>query len=305
MTIEIPKPAHGSLEWLNLRHRDPSGSCVVGASEVATIMGCNPFQTVTELSVRKLREPEIIPANDAMVRGNVLEPGLLQHASNVLGQRIETPNVMYLRGHFIATLDGRGVEDPSLIVEAKTSNTYSLNDNLPLSWFWQAQAQMYCTGTDSVTFVILDRSQRLGFHTVDFDAESQIVMFDAVHDFCSLIDAGEICKPEMLSLEDIARLHPEPSGEVEIDRNTIAVIEEWQAVKESISLLEKQEKALKTQIARTLMEHEYATVEGKRVLSWKAQSSRRLDTKALSEAHPDIADKFTQQSTFRVLRTIK
>lgn len=306
MTIkEIPKPAHGSIEWLNLRHRDATGSCIIGASEVSTIMGCNPFQTITDLAVRKLRDPEIIPANDAMVRGNVLEPGLLAHASNVLGERIETPNVMYLHGRFIATLDGRGIDNPDLIVEAKTTNSHSLNDPLPASWFWQAQAQMYCTDTTRVTFVILDRSMRLGFQHVERDQQAIDAMWDAVKDFCEAIDRGEVPEAEMLSAESIALLHPEPAGEVEFDRQTIAVVEEWQAIKESISLLEKREKELKDVIARKMMDAEYATIDGRRVLSWKAQSSRRLDTKALSEAHPDLAEKFTQQSQFRVLRTIK
>lgn len=301
----IPKPAHGSIEWLRLRHRNANGDCIVGASEVSTIMGCNPFQSISDLAVRKTMEPTIGETNPAMVRGNYLEPTLIQYASDTLEKRLHTPDVMYARGRIIATLDAQGIDDPSLVVEAKTTNSWASGDAFPDSWFWQAQAQMFCTGAPKVVFIILDRHMRFCFEFVEASKDAQDDMWDKVEAFCSAIDRGEIPEHETLTAPMVAELHPEPAGEVELDNSAIALLAQWQGVKESISLLEKEERDLKDALARTLLDKEYGTVAGRRVVSWKMQESRRLDSKALAEDYPDIADAYTKTSTFRVMRATK
>jgi len=303
--IVIPKPTHGSLEWLQLRHRNSNGDCIVGASEVATVMGDNPYQSIADLAVKKTLDPVVGEQNEAMVRGNALEPALLAHASNVLGKRIETPEFMFARGRIVATLDGQGVDEPDLIVEAKTTNSWSPDAPFPKSWFWQAQAQMYCTGAPEVIFIILDRHQRFIFQTIEADRQAQDAMWDKVEAFCSAIDRGEIPEEDTLSAPAVAELHPEPAGETELDTNAITILAQWQGIRESISLMEKEEKQLRDALARTLMGKEYGTVAGRRVISWKAQESRRLDQKALAEAHPDIAEQFMKTSHFRVMRATK
>jgi len=306
MTIQhIPKPAHGSLAWLQLRHRSPEGKCIVGASEVATIMGCNPYSTVSELGARKLMTPTVGEQNDAMVRGNVLEPALLQHASDVLQQEIETPEVMYLHGRIIATLDGRGTETPDLIVEAKTSNHYGLGEPLPDSWYWQAQAQMHCTEAERIVFIILDRHLRLGFEYVHRDDEAIANMLDAVEQFCDMVDHGFVPDEETLPATLIAEMHPEPAGEKELDTNAIALIAEWQGIKAALSDLEASEKKVRDALARMLMDAEYGTVAGHRVISWKSQQRTSLDAKALQADHPEIAAAYMKQSSFRVMRPVR
>lgn len=42
--------------------------------------------------------------------------------------------------------------------------------------------------------------------------------------------------------------------------------------------------------------------QGRRLASWKTQSRDALDTKALTEAHPDIAAQFRKVSNYRVFR---
>lgn len=301
----IPKPAHGSIEWLRLRHRNANGDCIVGASEVSTIMGCNPFQSLSDLAVRKTLEPTVGEQNDAMVRGNVLEPALVQHASDVLEQRLHTPDFMYSRGRIIATLDAQGIDNPDLVVEAKTTNSWASGDAFPDSWFWQAQAQMYCTGAPKVVFVILDRHQRLVFEFVESNKHAHDDMWDKVEAFCSAIDRGEIPESETLTAPMVAELHPQSAGEVELDHSAIALLAQWQGVKESISLLEKEEKQLKDALARTLLDREYGTVAGRRVLSFKTQETRRLDSKALAQDYPDIADAYMKTTTFRTMRASK
>ena len=303
--IEIDKPTHGTLPWHLVRHRQ-EGKCVVGGSEVSIIMGANSYETITDLAVRKLLPPVVTEANEAMDRGNYLEPSLISYASDKMNVQLVTPNVMYLNGRVISTLDARGVgADSGVVVEAKTNNGWSLGMDLPTSWWWQAQAQMHCTDTASVTFVVLDRQMRLGLQEVMRSDEGISEMLKSVELFCNAIDAEQLPDDTQLTAPQVSALFAQPEGEVELERSAFSLLEEWEAVKHALKDYEQQEKRIKDALANMLRDKEFGTIDGRRVLSYKAQSTKRLDTKALAEAHPDIATAYTTASTFRVLRTTK
>jgi len=301
---QITKPTHGSLEWQQVRHRNSDG-CVVGASEVSTIMGCNPYETLADIAIRKLQPPQTTDTNDAMVRGNVLEPALITHAENVMGIELVVPDVMYNNGRFIATLDARGRYEHAVIVEAKTNNHWALGTELPIAWYWQAQAQMYCTDTTAVHFVVLDKNMRLGFDRVARDEDSIASMVHHVEQFCAAIDEERLPMEMDLTAPQVGLLHPQGAGEVELDGTALSLIEEWGAVKDALKDLENKEKAIKDALANMLRDSEFGTVSGQRVLSFKTQTTKRFDTKALLADFPQYNDKYTTQSSFRVLRAVK
>ena len=303
--VEIAKPVHGTLPWHLIRHRYKD-KCVVGSSEVSIVMGVNDYETITDLAVRKLLPPVVTDTNEAMTRGNVLEPALIQHARNELQMPLITPDVMYLNGRIVATLDARGLNNAShVVVEAKTNNRWALGQDMPTAWWWQAQAQMHCTGTEQVTFVILDKHMRLGLQDVMRSEEGIAQMVTSVELFCEAIDAEQLPDDTQLTAPQVSALFAQPQGVVEIDANAFQLIEEWSAVKDALKNYEEQERTLKDKLANMLRGAEYGTINNQKVLSYKAQSTKRLDTKALAEAHPDIATAYTTASTFRVLRITK
>jgi predicted phage-related endonuclease len=303
--IEIAKPTHGTLPWQLIRPRY-NDKCVVGSSEVSIIMGANDYETVTDLAVRKLLPPVVTEANDAMTRGNVLEPALIQHAQNELMMPLITPDVMYLNGRIVATLDARGMGgERHVVVEAKTNNRWALGMEIPTSWWWQAQAQMHCTETDKVTFVVLDKHMRLGLQDVVRSDEGITQMVKSVELFCEAIDAEKLPDETQLTAPQVSALFAQPEGTVELDASAYQLIEEWSAVKDALKHYEDAERTLKDKLANMLRGAEFGTISNQKVLSYKAQSTKRLDTKALAEAHPEIATAYTTASTFRVLRIMK
>ena len=304
-TTQITKPTHGSLEWLQVRHRDNNGRCIVGASEVSTIVGANQYETIADLAVRKLLPPEVVAPNEAMRRGNVLEPALIQYASEELNEPLHTPDVMFRNDRIISTLDAQGVLTPTLIVEAKTNNYWSHGQQLPDAWFWQAQAQMFCTETDAVHFVVLDRAMRLGMTVVNRHDEMIEAMTRHVEAFCQAIDEERLPDDITLTAPQVSALFPQAEGETELTPTALAKIEEWSAIKDALKDLEAKEKAVKDELANMMRDAEFGTVAGQRVLSFKTQTTKRFDTKAFADAYPELQAQFTTQSAYRVLRTVK
>jgi putative phage-type endonuclease len=299
----IEKPIHGSLEWLQLRHKH-NGKTIVGASEVSIIMGANHYKNIIDLAIEKMREPEVREQNDAMKRGTFLEQGLLDYASAELGITITTPSSMYLNGRINATLDGLAAH-PEKVFEAKTSTAYVQGDACLPEWYWQAQAQMFCTGTSVVTFIVLDRQLRITMFDVERNEQDQQHMVEQVQKFCESIDAGVLPENVPLTADQVTLLHPEPAGEVELGASGLDIVQRLQAVKEAIKELESEETELRNHLANMMRDADAGTVDGHKIITYKAQSTVRFDQKSFSDEHPDLLKKYQKKSSFRVMRFVK
>jgi putative phage-type endonuclease len=300
----IQKPTHGSLEWLQLRHKH-NNQTIVGASEVSIIIGVNHYKNIIDLAIEKLQPPQVREQNDAMKRGTYLEQGLLDYASAELHTTIITPDVMYLNGRIISTLDGIN-NDSTRVFEAKTTTAWVAGDPVLPEWYWQAQAQMFCTGVSTVTFIVLDRQLRISMFDVEYNAEDVAHMETLVHQFCESIDAGVLPDDVPLSAEQVTALHPTPDGtEIELGAAGMELLQRWQSAKEMLKHYETEEKELKDALANLLRNHDTGTVDGHKVITFKAQNTTRFDQKAFAESHPDLAKQYQKQSSFRVMRTVK
>lgn len=300
----IQKPEHGSLEWLQLRHKH-DGRTIVGASEVSAVMGVNPYKNIIDLAIEKLQPPQVREQNDAMKRGTFLEQGLLDYASSEIGSVIITPAEMYLNGRIISTLDGV-TNSSARLFEAKTTTGWVQGDPCLPEWFWQAQAQMHCTDAQVVTFIVLDRHLRISMFDVQRDDEAITEMVAKVEAFCAAIDEERLPEEVPLSAEQVAQLHPTPDGtEIELGAAGLELLQRWQSAKEMMKHYEQEEAALKDALANLLRNHSAGTVDGHKVVTFKAQSSTRFDQKAFVEANPELAQQYQKQSSFRVLRTVK
>ena len=300
----IQKPEHGSLEWLQLRHKH-DGKTIVGASEVSSIMGVNPYKNIIDLAIEKLQPPVVREQNQAMKRGTYLEQGLLDYASSEIGSTIVTPAEMYLNGRIISTLDGVNNHNARLF-EAKTTTAWVQGDPCLPEWFWQAQAQMHCTDATTVTFIVLDRQLRITMFDVQRDDEAIADMIAKVEDFCQAIDEERLPEDVPLSAEQVGLLHPTPdAGEIEIGAAGLELVQRWQAAKEMLKTWEEEEASLKDALANLMRNHDAGTIDGHKVITYKAQSTTRFDQKALTEAQPELVKQYQKKSSFRVMRVVK
>lgn len=286
-----------------MRHRY-MGRCIVGASEVPAVMGASPYKTIIDLAVEKMTPPQVREQNDAMKRGTFLEQGLLDYAADTDGTTIVTPAEMFVNdtGRIISTLDG---VSHARLYEAKTTTSWVAGDQPLPEWFWQAQAQMVCTEASSVRFVVLDRHLRISLFDIDADAPAQHRMLQEVEAFCTAIDENRMPTDDPLTADQVSLLHPDASGEIEIGTAGLDLLERWNAIKDAIKELEREEKACKDALANALMDCDTGTVDGHRVITFKTITQERFDSKAFTDQHPDLARQFTKFTTFRTMRTVK
>jgi predicted phage-related endonuclease len=311
----IPKPEHGSIEWLRLRQRDETGYPVVSASEAAAVHSEHRYKTKYALAADKLAaEPEITETNRAMERGTRLEPVILQWVSDEIGEEVYAPEVMYSvtsgGASLIATLDGIvGEQDnPKRVVEIKTYNrewdeTADIDGHgpLPAYWFWQGVHQAACAGVDEVLWGIFDSTLDLHLYIQKMDESIIGKHVGRVSDFCRHIASGNIPSEWEHTYEDLAKTLPVDKNSREIDSqfNLLSQLRQVQGQKKQLSDLEDE---LKAEIALALGGATTGTIDGNVAVTWKQQSRSGFDSKRFASEHPELYSQYQSTNTFRVLR---
>lgn len=311
----VPKPEHGSIEWLRLRQRDVTGYPVVSASEAAAVHGEHRFKTKWSLAYDKIAaEPEVTETNRAMERGNRLEPVILQWVADEIGEEIVTPEVMYTvtsgGASLIATLDGvvGDVNEPDRVVEIKTySRVWDENDDidgygpLPAYWYWQGVHQAACTGVTEVLWGIFDSTLDLHLYTQIIDKGVVGKHIGRVSDFCRNISTGNIPAEWEHTYDDVAKALPVDEEARAIDEHEalIAQLRQVQAEKKEIVAREDE---LKAELGLALDGSTTGTIGGNTAVTWKQQSRAGFDQKRFASEHPELYSQYQTSSTFRVLR---
>jgi len=305
----IPKPKHGSKEWLLTRWRDDQGRCVFGASDIPALMNASPYKSRAELFADKLNEP-IEQADKAVFRrGNLLEPALLQAASDQLGRIFFTPDTIYRDGRLSVSLDGVDNSiQPDIVVEAKTTTRYSIYDenDLPIEWLWQGWAQQSVLDCP-VWFSVLDRDLRINV----VELPKNEVAIDALRleteVFGEWIDNNTPPMDEInnFSADDIARIIKPTPTMIELDATAAQLVIDLEKARAASKEASDAEARIKDALAQMMLNHEIGMFNGQKILSWQQQAGRTaLDMARLRADHPELVKQYEKQSNaYRVMRT--
>lgn len=309
MHTTVQKPPHGSLVWLRLRHRN-GDQIVVSASECAAVHDQHRFISKWQLAADKLAdEPKVTETNEAMDRGNRLEPVLLDWVADKIGAPVSTPDLMYRYSEagveLVATLDGviGDAANPEAVVEIKTYNREFDPADMPDYWYWQGVQQALCAGVDKVIWGVFDSTLKLHIHEQYVSPLEKSSHVHAVWSFCNEISDGDIPEDWPRSWNDIRNL-PAEGGQVDIS-DDIEYVEELIGVQAQMKQLTKLENDLKARIGVKLGAATIGLVNGAEAVTWKEQRRVGFDTRRFQQDHPDMAREYETTNVFRVMRTKK
>ena len=300
----IPLPPYLSPEWHSQRKHDQNGKTRFGASDAPVLMGCSKYRNIVDLFISRTTETEPEPPNDAQMRGHRLEPALLAYAGELLGQPVATPDEWFTTGRFVATLDGL-TADESVVVECKTTTAYSSDDDIPLPFYWQVQAQLACVPEAQYALVVvLDKWMQFGSWRVERNEQDIAELLWVAEEVGDSFDKGELPPDSVLREEQVRALYQNPEGIVELTSEQFDIVCQLAQTSARRKTIETEEQALRDQVATFLASTEVATFDGKTVVSYKTRKGgTRLDTKSLSAEHPDLVEKYQRVSPpTRVMR---
>ena len=293
----------------------------IGGSDIGAIMGLSKFKTAYDVYLDKTGQSEKVD-NAAMHWGTILEDVVAKEYANVEGRKVQRVNQMLRHSEHdfcVANID-RAVINPDIakivrwkdgrlttdrILECKTANGFKTKmwgeagtDYVPESYLAQVQWYMFVTHAKLADLAVLIGGQDFRVYHIERDDALIEMMFDAANTFWTNLKNGIAPAPE--TVDAASKCWKQSNAEKTIAVDSLSAdFDELAEINEQQKTLKQQEDAIKARIMTHMQDAESATINGITVCTWKTQTSRRLDSKALKEAHPDLYKAFTKESTSR------
>lgn len=300
MAYDIIRPSSRE-EWLE--HRKAG----IGSSEVATILGLNPYETPYQLWRRKLGLDEPKEETYAMRRGHYLEASVAATWEGELGRVVDKDSegdwlIINRERPYLRVSPDRTytLQDGSKgILECKTTNLRIDPLNVPSQWFTQLQYQLGVAELERGSIAWLMAGYEFGHIDLIFVPDFFERLVEEVDHFVNY-HLGEQIAPELRNVSDVVlRYKTHVTGETkEASERTY---EDWcdlKDVREEIAALTERKEQLEDRLKEAFGSAEALVYDGSTLATWKSPSkpTERIDTKALKEAHPELVAKFTTQT---------
>jgi hypothetical protein len=302
----IPKPPHGSQEWLNARWKNSEGQARITASIAAVVHLENQYTTPEDLAAELLALYPPVPKeqNDAMRRGTMFEPVVAHIASLDLNVTITEPQELYCYEEdgvrLMATMDGKDLSGN--FYEIKTTNK-RWDGKLPRSWYWQGVQQAICTDATEIIWAIMDSTLQINYYTQAVTSDERQQHIDAVRKFLGFIDMGMMPEGSVPTYQNAATIYPEGyENTVALSDDVYNTLERLAIAKEQIKSAEAVRDQLQGELGMMLGDAEYGSIDGVQVVTWKNSSRTSFDAKQFEKEHPALHAKFKKTSTFRTMR---
>lgn len=294
-------------EWLQERMTG------IGGSDAGTILGVNKWKSKTQLFFEKTN-PEMVQeiSNDAIHFGNVLEDVVAEEFAARTGKKVRRDNRMlrHPEHHFMMANLDRVVVGEKALLECKTTSQYNAeqweDDNVPAQYLCQIQHYMAVTGFEKAYIAVLIGGQSFIWKEIERDDELIQIIIDAEKDFWeNNVQVGVI--PEIdgseATSEFINHMYQDiDNEEIELGSEADTLMKAIESIKEDIKEQQQLQKKYENQLKDSLG-HNTVGKTAAYLATWKQQTRRNLDKKALEEKYgKDVIDQFYKESEYRVLR---
>jgi putative phage-type endonuclease len=290
-------------EWLAQRRTG------IGGSDVAAILGLSRWKSPLDVYLDKTGQAASTAETEPMRWGTLLEPVILAEFSRRTGVTVEKPRDIIRDPGFpwmLASLDGWAPELEA-VVEVKTARTsdgWGDDGSGEIPAYYQTQVAHYMAVTGAtIAFVpVLIGASEFRVYQVERD---EVLIRDMVeaervfwHDH---VLAG--VPPEPVNAADAARLWSRDSGEtIEVAGEVADDVEELRHLKAQAKEIEERIGSIEDRLKVAFRDASAIAYGGKTLATFKAQTRKGFDSKALVAAHPDLAEQFRTETTFRSLR---
>lgn len=289
-------------EWLKYRE---SG---IGSSEVATIVGLNPWETPYQLWRRKVGLDAPKQENFAMKAGHYLEDAVSLFWQDETGQQVikssagdwlirddERPYLQVSPDRTYWLADMPHSNENKGILECKTTQMTIDEDDIPKHWFVQVQYQLGVAGYQHGSLAWLTQGRNFGYKDLAFVPDFFAWLVEEVDKFwVDNIQAKQ--EPTAANVQDILlKYNRHTDGKiVEVNDEIFAAYQDLKAVKDELSAIEEKKTALEEKIKLGFGDAEAISYDGQTLATWKApKPSNKFDAKAFTAAYPDLAKEFT------------
>ena len=287
-----------TIEWHNTRAKG------IGGSEIAAVLGLDPYTTPYALWERKTGRVPSAPENANTQRGHYLEPALANFFADKTGfdvweekTRIEHPQHSFLIGETDRIF--RNDQRQTGVLELKSTRMHVDAENIPLRWFFQAQYYMCILRKKVGAICWIGAGPEMDYRLFKFDRKVWETMVEQAGAFWNDYVLADTPPPPM-SESDIKKIVGivEPKT-VEADEETVAHYRQLKENKAKIKELETANEEHETALKLRMMEADTLMYMGNRLATWKQQEQIRIDNEKVKQALPDTWQELTKKIEIR------
>lgn len=302
MSTTILRPKDRA-EWLEHRKHG------IGSSEVATILGLNPWETPYQLWRRKKGLDAPKDETFAMKAGHYLEDAVSQFWADATGREVIKSSagdwlIVNSERDFLRASPDRTYWIPGLpksnenkgVLECKTTQMSIDADDLPKHWFCQVQYQLGVSELTQGSLAWLCSGREFGYKDIAFVEDFYGWMTEEIERFWVDNILGGV-EPAATSVVDVVTKYARHTeGKIiEVSDELLTVYTRLKEVRAEIAKAEKEKEELEAKIKIGFGDAEAISYNGQTLATWKAsKESAKFDSKAFCQAHPDLAQSFTK-----------
>ena len=293
-------------EWLEAR------SLGIGASEVGTILGVNPWETPYQLWRRKKGLDAPKQENFAMKAGHYLEDAVSKFFSDETGAHIiqsSKDDFMYvnvdkpfLRVSPDRTFWREGVthnEANKSILECKTTQMDIDSNEIPPYWYCQIQTNLGVAEKEDGALAWLCSGRKFGYADIRFDPDFYDYIKEKLEQFWTDYIHGDQ-EPPATTLDDVMLKFPRSIGKaVEVNDEIMDSVNELRMIKSQLDELDKQKKACENAIKAYMADADTLCLAGTKdknpsvIATWKtAKDSLKFNEELFASEHADLYKKY-------------
>lgn len=284
----------------------------IGGSDIGAILGVSPFKSAVDVYLSKVDPEYKSEEKEIFYWGHVLENPIIdrfERDNEVEVQR--SPVIERHREHkwMLANVDGIINTVKPGVLEVKTVSAFggkdwgaTDTDEVPLSYVAQVAWYMAVLDYDYAKIAALFGGNDYREFHIDRDPELEGILIDKGREFWFDNVKAET-PPEASNSADLSKLYKHDDGSsISADHVQSQVVTELKLLKMEYSAQAEKIKQLERDVKSFIGESSALTYQDDVIATWKSQTAKRLDTKALKQAHPDLYEQFCKASETRVLR---
>lgn len=289
----------------------------IGGSDAAAVLGISPWTTPLQL-YRRLAgeaapaETDLEELSEAVRWGNLLEPVVAERYAEVTGRKVRRePRRLRHKVHAMLTAHiDRRTDDPERILEVKTAR-YGRDwgaegtDEVPPHYVAQCMHYLAVTGAKVCDLAVLIAGSDFRVYPIERDEAVVSQLIERELEFWDRVQRRDPPDP-LTNAEAAGRWLPVIGKTLVASPTLLRDLDELHSVRAQIAELEQRQGMLELYLKTAMTDAECLTDEAGNVhATWKGQSSRRLDTKAIRAAHEELCEPFMRETTTRVFRLTK
>lgn len=289
-------------QWLEERRKG------IGGSDAAAIAGLSRYRSPIQVYMDKLGLIEPPEENEAMYWGRKLEDIVAEEFSIRTGLKVRRRNAILQHPEYpfmLANVD-RLIVGKNEGLECKTTSAYRADewkdDEIPWEYAIQCYHYMAVTGYKAWWIAALIGGNQFIYKRIERDESIINNLIKIESDFWHNHVLKQI-PPDPdgsdASTEILKQLYPESNGEtIELPPDVESLIEQYEQAKEEEKAAAERKREAENKIKAIMGEYEQAYWKDRKI-TWKTMTSYRFDTKRFQKEHPDLYQKYVNETSYR------